>query len=245
MALRNTRGRKTTTKMHSSQLRGDDFSVRQGDEEISHPVFFHGTSETDRLGVVTRAPLDGLGATALILASVTAFYDAVRASTDANDTTWRTYPDFYSLQLEAPRAAYGMLDIWPDHKDVEIQAPHPCLGQAVIDRSPHTLLLPTAPLSVQAAEATSYDAVHLASLRRAVRRAFLYDPTGVVEDADLHVTCPSAPLDEWVAKVASTVDVAPSMRWSDPAQSPTVTQSFRRITLEEAILHLNALEHPA
>ncbi len=42
MALRNTRGRKTTTKMHSSQLRGDDFSVRQGDEEISHPVFFHG-----------------------------------------------------------------------------------------------------------------------------------------------------------------------------------------------------------
>ncbi|MEC8932178.1 MAG: hypothetical protein VYB08_12200, partial [Candidatus Latescibacterota bacterium] len=62
---------------------------------------------------------------------------------------------------------------------------------------------------------------------------------------DLHVTCPCAPLDEWVAKVASTVDVAPSMRWPDPAQSPTVTQSFRRITLEEAILHLNALEHPA
>ncbi|MBT6148626.1 MAG: hypothetical protein HOH74_24540, partial [Gemmatimonadetes bacterium] len=177
--------------MHSSELRGHDFQIRMSGEEIAHHDFFAGTRTTDRLGIVSPGALDGLGATAFILASVTAFYDAVRSeAAGTNTSSFRTYPEFYSFQLHPPCAAYGMLDIWPDHKDVPVTGAHPTLAQSVIDRSIHTLLLPACVPSSQESGSSRepdpkpYDEVHVASLQRAIRHAYLYDATGQMDDAD-------------------------------------------------------------
>jgi hypothetical protein len=249
--------------MHSSILKSDDFQLAVTGEQIRHDEFFANTAATDRLGIVMTCALDGLGATSLVLAAATAFYDQIRRqAAAAGDTSFRTYPDFYTFQLTPERASYGMLDIWPDHKDVNIQRSHPALAQAIIDRSPHTLLLP-ASIPAEAVQVSAlgddesgraadagretdanhnYDAVHLASLRRVIRHAYVYDPAGSVTDADLFVTCPTTPIDTWIAKVAASVNIPAAMHWPDATTTKTVTQSFRKVTIEEAIVRLNACE---
>lgn len=226
--------------MHSTELRGEDFCLHLRGCRVAHSEFFAGTEATDRLGIVSPTALDALGAAAFVLASVTAFYDVIRRqAADRGEPGFRTYPEFYSLQLQSSKASYSMLDIWPEHKDVAITGAPPALGQAVIDRCIHALLLPDAP---SPGEPTDYDDVHLASLRRCIRRVYLYDPTGHVEAADLSVSCPSAPVDEWVSAVSASVEGTPAMVWPDPEQTATTTQSLRRLDIEEGILRLSAFE---
>ncbi|MBT5057593.1 MAG: hypothetical protein HOM68_13705 [Gemmatimonadetes bacterium] len=192
---------------------------------------------------MTPSPLDGLGAATFVLAAVTAFYDAVRLqATQAGDDDWFTYPDFYTFQLSTPLTDYGYLDIWPGHKNLQIQAPLPALAEAVIDRAPHRLLLPASYRATPATDMPPYHRVHLASLRRTIRQAYVYEPQGAVADADLHVTCPSSPVDKWIAKVCTTVDAVPAMQWPDSEVQAPVTQSFRQIGVEEAIERLRACE---
>ena len=227
--------------MHTSILRGHQFQLKLGPEDQTHEEFFAGTVTTDRLGIVTPAPLDGLGAATFVFAAATAFYDAVRLqATQTGGDDWFTYPDFYTFQLSTCRTDYGYLDIWPGHKNLQIQAPLPSLAEAVIDRSPHRLLLPAS--ADPATDLPPYHRVHLASLRRTIRHAYVYEPQGVVVDADLHVTCPTSPIDGWIAKVCATVDAVPAMQWPDSEAQATVTQSFRQIGVEEAIERLRACE---
>jgi hypothetical protein len=231
--------------MHSSILKSDDFQLAVTGEQIRHDEFFANTAATDRLGIVMMCALDGLGATSLVLA--TAFYDQIRRqAAAAGDTSFRTYPDFYTFQLTPERASYGMLDIWPDHKDVNIQRSHPALAQAIIDRSPHTLLLPASipaeAVQVSALGDDESGRAADASLRRVIRHAYVYDPAGSVTDADLFVTCPTTPIDTWIAKVAASVNIPAAMHWPDATTTKTVTQSFRKVTIEEAIVRLNACE---
>src|SRR5262245_58347824 len=75
----------------------------------------------DRLGIVSRSPGGALGASALILAAITAFYDLERA----RSTTFFRYPDYFIFHVGTPVGPYGMLDIWPDHKEVAVPAGDP------------------------------------------------------------------------------------------------------------------------
>ncbi len=240
--------------MHSSKLASQDFRLIVEGQQVPHEDFFAGTVATDRFGMVLPSPLDGLGAAAFVLACVTAFYNDIRRqAADAGNHEWRTYPDFYTFQLSEESAAYGMFDIWPAHKDVTILGAHPALAQAVIDRGTHTLLLPASasprqgghrtPDPMQPESVSEYDAVHLASLRRAIRSAYLYDPMGEVADADVYVSCPTEPIGAWVAKVRSSTQARTSFVWPEADQTPSVTQCFRRITIDEAIARLNGCEH--
>jgi hypothetical protein len=103
--------------MHSSHLRGADFTMTIDGDDTSHADFFHDFAITRRLGVVCDTPLDGLGAATLLMAAVTAFYDGYR---DMGGEFF-AYPDFFTFQLQSPVASYSMFDIWPDHKNVDVE----------------------------------------------------------------------------------------------------------------------------
>jgi hypothetical protein len=67
--------------MHSSrELRSDSFDITVGGRPATVADVFEGFSEQDRLGVVVRRPCGAVGASALICATITAFYDIQRAS---------------------------------------------------------------------------------------------------------------------------------------------------------------------
>ena len=65
--------------MHSSFLRGSDFRITHRRQAVPHDRFFRDLSATDRVGVFAPGGIDGLGASLLLLAHTTAFYDRYRA----------------------------------------------------------------------------------------------------------------------------------------------------------------------
>ena len=64
--------------MHSSALRSSDFNIQINGRTPSLSESFDTFRLSDRIGIVTDKPLDGLGAATLILSGVTAFYDCYR-----------------------------------------------------------------------------------------------------------------------------------------------------------------------
>ena len=216
--------------MHSSTLRGTDFALTLEGAPVSHAEFFEGFVRTRRLGVVCPSPLDGLGAAALVMAHVTAFYDDYRAA----GGEFFAYPDFFTLQRSPGTANYSMLDIWPNHKNVSIgPAPGDCVD-AVTDRAVDVLLVPEGGTGEP-----ELQPVQEAALRRLVRDCYLYGPGGGVDDADLTVSCPRDPVAGWMESVRSSLDGGNG--GGSPAEedgSEVISQSYRRLTLDQALARL-------
>ncbi len=216
--------------MHSSTLRGTDFALTLEGVPVSHAEFFEGFARTRRLGVVCPSPLDGLGAAALVMAHVTAFYDDYRAA----GGEFFAYPDFFTLQRAPATANYSMLDIWPNHKNVSIgPAPGDCVD-AVTDRAVDVLLVPEGGTREHELQPQQD-----AALRRLVRDCYLYGPGGTVDDPDLTVSCPRDPVAGWMESVRSSLDGGNGA--GEPAEgngSGAITQSFRRLSLDGALPHI-------
>jgi hypothetical protein len=85
--------------MHSSrELRSSWFEITVGDREVRLIDLFEGFGEQDRLGLVIRRPCGGVGASALITAAITAFYDLHRA----RGPDFFVYPDYFLFHVGRP-----------------------------------------------------------------------------------------------------------------------------------------------
>ena len=105
--------------MHSArELRSSAFEITVDGREAGLPDLFEGFGEHDRLGVIVGRPGGGLGASALITATITAFYDLQRA----RGPDFFVYPDYYLFHLGRPLGDHSRLDIWPAHKEVVVTA---------------------------------------------------------------------------------------------------------------------------
>lgn len=122
--------------MHTSKiLRSDHFHVV--DDREAPANLTAGLTAQDRLGIVSPRYEDGiLGASAAILAFVTAFYDLQRAQEAASGEPFFIYADYFAFLFgdaaavrgraqpaplkDAVSAAYGQLDVWPDEKWVVV-----------------------------------------------------------------------------------------------------------------------------
>jgi hypothetical protein len=213
--------------MHTSHLRGHDFTLTLAGRQTTHAEIFGDFAITRRVGVICPAPLDGLGAAALLLACTTAFYDGYRATGDP----FFAYPDFFTFQLRGPLASYGYVDIWPEHKNVAVDAA--ALTDAITDRAVDILILPA-----NWSGSGDLHPVQQAALKRTLRIAFTYAPAGTVDEADLEIRFPRDPFESWVDKVLATVEAAGDSHWAEPAQDDHLVQTFRQLTLEEVISRL-------
>ena len=107
------------------------FEIHLAGRHASLEELFPRFGEHDRLGLVMRRPCGAVGASALIAATITAFYDIQRAR--GPDVV--VYPDYFLFHVARPLGDHARLDVWPRHKEVVVPAEADRLLEAVNDRA--------------------------------------------------------------------------------------------------------------
>lgn len=220
--------------MHSSSLRGHDFTLTASQGAVTHQQWFQGFKNTERVGLVAPNGYDGVGAVNLVMAYVTAFYDTYRATGEK----FYAYPDFYSFQYCQPVAEYTDFDIWPEHKNVAVAGGAVEMLDAINDRGITVLLVPD-----REPTNPTYFKAQLESARRIVKQCYAYSFAGQVDGADLVIETTNRSLVEWADSVFDLPSAADEAVWQERrawwraqvASSPRLVQSYRLIQFEEAL----------
>src|SRR3954464_13490841 len=138
-----------------------------------------GFSAADRVGVVVRRPCGVVGASALLMCAVTAFYDVQRA----RGKDFFIYPDYFVFHVGRKLGSHNRLDIWPPHKEVVVTDDPEELLRAINDRAVTRLVVEDgAPGEGAFAPET------LASARERIVTAVAYGANGRAPDADVAVS---------------------------------------------------------
>jgi hypothetical protein len=168
------------TGMHSSrELRSSSFEVRVDGRPAGIPDLFEGFGEQDRLGVVMRSPCGAVGASTLITATITAFYDLYRARGDE----FFVYPDYYLFHVGGPLGDHARLDVWPRRKEVVVGEEPQAILEAIDDRAITRLVVEDG-----APAGADLDDEVVASARGRIATCLAYSPAGRVADADVEIT---------------------------------------------------------
>jgi hypothetical protein len=165
--------------MHSSrELRSSSFRITLGGRDVPLTELFDGFDDRDRLGVVVRSPCGAVGASALITATITAFYDIQRS----RGTDFFIYPDYYLFHVGEPLGDHSMLDVWPGHKEVVVEDDPERILEAVNDRGITRLVVDEGEPGEPAFERET-----LASARERIATGLVYSPSARVRDADVRI----------------------------------------------------------
>ena len=165
--------------MHSSrELRSSSFEITVEGREVRLVDLLDGFGEHDRLGVVIRRPCAAVGASALITATITAFYDLQRA----RDPAFFIYPDYFLFHVGRPFGDHARLDIWPSRKEVLVPEAPARVLEAINDRAITRLVVedgePGEP---------PFEPEALASTRARIATCLAYSASGRVREADVRI----------------------------------------------------------
>jgi hypothetical protein len=165
--------------MHSSrELRSSSFEVTVEGREVRLVDLFDGFREHDRLGVVVRRPCGAVGASALVTATITAFYDLQRA----RRTDFFVYPDYFLFHVGRPFGDHARLDIWPSRKEVVVPEDPERVLEAINDRAITRLVVEDG----EPGEPT-FEPETVASASARIATCLAYSATGRVRDADVGI----------------------------------------------------------
>jgi hypothetical protein len=223
--------------MHSShELRSSSFEIRLDDRPAGLEDLFEGFHEHDRLGVVMSRPCGAVGASALITATITAFYDVQRS----RGPDFFIYPDYFLFHVGRPLGDHGQLDVWPSHKEVVVPEEPELILEAINDRAITRLVVedgePAEPASPPGEPAFEREA--LASARARILTCLAYSPTGRVENADVRIAANEV-TEGYVEDVLANEPVLLGERRALLEDGAPV-ETYRRIGLEEALARLTA-----
>src|SRR5688572_4079263 len=123
-------------------------------------------------------PCGAVGASALISATITAFYDLQRA----RGPDFFIYPDYYLFHVGRPLGDHARLDVWPRRKEVVVGEEPQAILEAIDDRAITRLVVEDG----RPEEAVLDDEV-VASARGRIGTCLAYSPAGRVEDADVEI----------------------------------------------------------
>jgi hypothetical protein len=177
------------TGMHSSQeLTSSSFRIEVGGRPARLEELFDGFGEQDRLGVVVRHPCGAVGASGLITATVTAFYDIQRS----RGRDFFVYPDYYLFHVGRPLGDHGQLDIWPAHKEVVVPDDPGRILEAINDRAVTRLVVEEDSAGAEGgrterAAPAAFAREALASASGRIVSCLAYSPAGRVADADVRI----------------------------------------------------------
>ena len=211
--------------MHSStELDRNSFVVEVDGARATFDDLFPDFTAQDRLGVVVRQPCGAVGASCLLLAAVTAFYDIQRA----RGADFFIYPDYFLFEVGGRLGDHSMLDVWPDHKEVVVADRPEEILRAINDRAITRLVVEDG----DPAE-TAFERESLASARDRITSALAYSPGGRVIDADVRLTGNEV-TESYVNQV---LDSAPEVRAQRAAlqEDGRPLETYRRLTLEQAL----------
>ena len=165
--------------MHSArELRSSLFEIAVAGRPARLEELLDGFGEHDRLGVVMSRPCGAVGASALITAAITAFYDVQRARGD----DFFIYPDYYLFHVGGPLGDHARLDIWPRRKEVVVEGDPERILEAIDDRAITRLVVEDG-----AALERGLEAETVASARNRIVSCLAYSASGRVDDADVRI----------------------------------------------------------
>ena len=165
--------------MHSSrELSSSSFEVRVDGRPARLADVFEGFAEQDRLGVVMSRPCGAVGASALITATITAFYDFHRARGDE----FFAYPDYYLFHVGRPLGDHARLDVWPRRKEVVVGEEPQAILEAIDDRAITRLVVEDG-----APAGHALDDEVVSSARGRIRTCLAYSPAGRVQNGDVEI----------------------------------------------------------
>lgn len=223
-------------QMHTSrELSSAAFSVRIGGRPAKLGDVFDHFTEQDRLGVVVRRPCGAAGASTLILATVTAFYDLQRAKQD----DFFIYPDYFVFHVRQRWGNHGRLDIWPPHKEVVVQDNPDALLCAINDRAVTRLLVEEARRGEPELGRES-----VASARARIATVLAYSAAGRVADPDVCIAGNTVT----ESYVRGVIERSQSVMVEDRAAlagarrglycNGAPVETYRRLTLDDALSRL-------
>ena len=186
---------------------------------------FEGFGEHDRLGLVMSRPCGAIGASGLITATITAFYDIQRR----RGPDFFIYPDYFLFHIGAPLGNHSRLDIWPPRKEVVVGEEPQRILEAIADRGITRLVVEDG----DPAEATLEEET-LASVRSRIVTCLAYSATGRVAGADVRIA--GNPIVEgYVDTVLKRSQAIGERNRSELLEDGVPVESYRRVELEEAV----------
>jgi hypothetical protein len=212
--------------MHTTALRSEQFQITVDGHPARIEDVLPGFTEHDRLGIVIHDDLGAAGAGSLILATVTAFYDQLRAAGEE----FFAYADYFAFHVGSDHGTLRKLDVYPAHKELVVANDAEQILQAINDRGVTRLLVPDGPLAAPAgpaAEAALQPETRHSAQRR-IRTALVYSPTGQTTNTDVAVRG-SAHSDAYIDAMLG------GPRAQMQTHEPQPAQSFRRMDPHEAL----------
>ena len=128
--------------------------------------------------MIVRRPCGAVGASALICATITGFYDLQRARAD----DFFAYPEYYLLHAGGPHGDHARLDVFPRRKEPVVADEPGALLEALNERAITRLVVEDG--SPRAAE---LDRAELASARGRLATCLAYSASGRVAGADVRI----------------------------------------------------------
>src|SRR3954471_5596054 len=179
-----------------------------------------------------RRPCASVGASALLMCAVTAFYDVQRA----RDEDFFIYPDYFVFHVGHKLGSHNRFDIWPPHKEVVVADEPEELLRAINDRGVTRLVVEDgAPGEGAFAPET------LASARARIVTAVVYSPNGRTLDADVTIASNDV-TEHYVSGVLERSHAVPAGERERiaAARAPLVdggrpVETYRRVDLDEAL----------
>ncbi|PSP94852.1 hypothetical protein BRC91_04115 [Halobacteriales archaeon QS_4_62_28] len=218
--------------MHTTkELDRTSFEYRIDGDVVSRETVLPSVTPDDRVGIVMGTGSEGIGAGNLLLSYVTAFYRHLR---EVREGDFFEYPDYYTFQTTSNPADYRMLDIYPDHKNVNVEPIAEQILRAVNDRAITTLLVPNvSPTS------PDVNSITLQSASRRIDHCYLYAPDGCPSNADFSIHQPRQPANDWfettIESLNADSDVSIPSFGSDDNR---IAQQFREISVKQALERL-------
>ncbi len=214
--------------MHLSRLvKTSEFVFTVGGEPASFDDVLPDFGPTERVGVVSRSPGSAHRAAGLVLAAVARFYELrLEKSQD-----FYAYPDFYVFHVGELRGYHGMIDVWPEHKEVVVAGNAESIVSAVNDRGVTRLLIEEAP---PAGGLMARETVE--GFRSGLVTAYSFDPFGPADSREGVAVTPSEP---GVRAIRASAEISRSVVGGDVVSrllaDAGAPQSFRRIAWDEAL----------
>jgi hypothetical protein len=211
--------------VHSSrELRSSSFEIEVGGRPSRIEELFDGFEEQDRLGVVLSEPCGALGASALITATITAFYDIQRARSD----DFFIYPDYFLFHVGEKLGDHRKLDVWPAHKEVVVDPEPQRILEAIDDRAITRLVVEDG----EPGE-SQLDREEVASARSRVRSCLAYSASGRVGDGDVRIR--SNPVTERYVDLTLEREPRAEVDREQLFEDGVAVETYRRIELDEAL----------
>jgi hypothetical protein len=222
--------------VHATEiLTSADFAFTVGGHKAFLEDVFPRSNEHDRIGVVVRWSGGATGASSLLMAAMTRFYDFHRSRLGNERGNLRIYPECFVFHIGERRGNYRRMDVWPPHREVVVEDDPEQILEAINDRGVTRLLVEDATPS-----STTFLRETISSTGQRIVSALAHSPTGRVDQADVTVMSSSAAEGYVLAALDESKglseDVEKLQRGRQTLLSDgRVTETYRRIARSDAI----------